>query len=149
MPFTDDDALKFRQAEKLLYESRLLQHVVEATVMKKREEGAADGDEDILNADPETPSSMYDEERRAMAYEKLGKMFLREKNLQMAKSYAMKAIEIRRNIQHAIEHPAEAEAKEVGVNNVMFFCLSLVIVLSVSRAYRSAGVNGAVFSLSF
>ena len=52
-----------------------------------------------LPVTPLTPASLVADEERALRFERLARVFFEEKNTDMARSYALKAIEIRREIK--------------------------------------------------
>jgi tetratricopeptide (TPR) repeat protein len=130
------EALQFRTAERMVYESNLIRIVktdaqAELEALKTAAANAnasvtSDGDSSFASssaatspsharnlsimrmqsADPApivrtpiTPKSLVADEERALTYERLAKVFYDEKNIAMAKSYALKAIELRRRIR--------------------------------------------------
>lgn len=132
------EALQFRTAERMVYESNLLR-IVRTEADKEAAEiqaAAASAGNSTANsprhisdsassptaassvphkhlelmrmksADPTpiirtpiTPKELIQEEEKALTYERLAKLFYDEKNVEMAKSYALKAIELRRRIR--------------------------------------------------
>jgi hypothetical protein len=146
---TDKEALQFRTAERMVYESNLLR-IVKTDAEKEAAEVAAAAKADstpvspshsssssssssttspthrnlhimhMKSADPTpiirtpiTPKSLIADEERALTYERLAKVFFDEKNLDMAKSYALKAIELRRRIKAKWGDPSKMDTDQL------------------------------------
>ena len=62
---------------------------------------------------PLTPASLLAEEERALTFERLAKVFFDEKNLDMARSYASKAIALRRRIKEKWGDPATMDKDQL------------------------------------
>lgn len=60
-----------------------------------------------------TPASLLAEEERALTFERLAKVFFDEKNLDMARSYATKAIALRRRIKEKWGDPANMDKDQL------------------------------------
>jgi tetratricopeptide (TPR) repeat protein len=102
-----EDALRFREAERMVYENTLL------VLAESRgwvpplslSPSSSSSSQASFFVDPEADA----EERRARNLEALAEIFFQEKNLEMAKAYAAKAIDIRRRLKSRGETTALAE----------------------------------------
>lgn len=150
------EALQFQQAERMLYESNLLaidtvdkgsQDAADSkegsnsngTEEEDGGEGAGEGmfkkvgitsvDPFAVSVDQDTcPKSMAEQEAHALQYERLGRIFMKEGNVELAKSYALKAIKIRQDIKNRWGDLNNITANQVSV----YICACACVCVSLS-----------------
>lgn len=91
---------------------------------------------------PLTPASLLAEEERALKFERLAKLFFDERNVEMAKSYALKAIQIRRKIKgpwRAHAPDCDNRTRSLFFMPVLMFSCSLFFVLFFFAYFREMG----------